>query len=383
VKTYDVLVVGGGIIGCAIALELSRRKLRVAVLDRQQFIQEASWAAAGMLSPAPDCPAAIALVPLARASMNAYPQFVRQVEDGSHNKVGYRPGGTIEAIFHGDPERELDTLVTLHRGLGLACDPLPLADVMHLEPELGRSARAAAMLPDEASIDVRALGSAMLAAIQNGDVESFPNTEVAGLLENNGICGGVRTAAGETISAGQVVLAAGCWSSLIPGMQRLAPTSPVRGQMVALRNFGQPIRHVLRSATGYVVPRNFDHPQSLVGGSTLEYSGYQKRVTSGGIAQILAAVNELVPALRHAEISDTWSGLRPGTPDQLPIIGPTDIQGLTLATGHYRNGILLAPITANLIGDWIIEGRVSLDWEAFSPMRFAHGRSDSAEAAAQ
>jgi len=127
---------------------------------------------------------------------------------------------------------------------------------------------------------------------------------------------------------------------------------------------------VLRSERGYLVPRGAESPQTVVVGSTIENAGFEKRITSGGMEKILAAANELVPELSRAEIVETWCGLRPGTPDQLPILGPTEIDGLVFATGHYRNGILLAPITAKLIGEWIADRRTSMDWDAFSPLRF-------------
>jgi len=174
----------------------------------------------------------------------------------------------------------------------------------------------------------------------------------------------------------QVVLAAGCWSSQIAEAAPYAPTLPVRGQMAALRHSGTPIRHVLRSERGYLVPRGAESPQTVVVGSTIENASYEKRVTSGGLEKILAVANELVPELAKAEIIETWSGLRPGTPDQLPILGPVDFDGLVLATGHYRNGILLAPITAKLTGEWISERRTSFDWEAFSPLRFTRANAD-------
>ncbi|MGB6199431.1 MAG: FAD-dependent oxidoreductase, partial [Candidatus Acidiferrales bacterium] len=147
-------------------------------------------------------------------------------------------------------------------------------------------------------------------------------------------------------------------------------TRPVRGQMVALRSSAAPINRVLRSARGYIVPRDDARPQRLVAGSTLENAGYEKRVTPEGIAHVLEAAQEIVPGLDCAEIIETWCGLRPDTPDHLPILGPTDIDGLTIATGHFRNGILLAPITAKLIADWVTERRTSFDWDIFSPLRF-------------
>ena len=374
-NTYDVVIVGGGIIGGSIAFELSRRNLRVAVLDRQELMHEASWAAAGMLSPAPDCPAAIPLVPLGRASLALYPQFLASIEESSNMRTGYCTDGALEVLFHGDAERELSTLVALHHGLGLACEPLRLEEAGEMEPALGRDARAAALLLDEASVDSRDLNAALLAAIKTAGVTLCPGVEAISLVKDGKRCAGVKTAGG-AFSAGQVVMAAGCWTSRLPEAAPYAPTRPVRGQMAALRHTGKPIRHVLRSERGYIVPRDHASPQELVVGSTLENAGYEKCVTSGGLEQILRAVNELAPELAGAEILETWCGLRPGTPDQLPILGPTDMEGLVMATGHYRNGILLAPVTAKLITEWIAERRTSLNWEDFSPLRFARGNAD-------
>jgi glycine oxidase len=376
VKTYDVVIVGGGIIGGSIAFDLAKRNLRVALLDRQELMHEASWAAAGMLSPAPDCPAAIPLVPLGRASLAMYPKFIGGVEDASGQHTGYRAGGAVEVSCHGDAARELSTLVALHHGLGLACEPLALDETRNLEPALGRDARAAALLPDECSVEPRALISAVLAAAACAGAALCPGIEVISLALEGDKCIGVKTSSGEIFHATQVVLAAGCWSSQIPEAAPYAPTIPVRGQMAALRHSGTSIRHVLRSERGYIVPRNVESPQTVVVGSTIENAGYEKRVTSGGIEKILSAANELAPELAKAEIIETWCGLRPGTPDQLPILGPVDIDGLVFATGHYRNGILLAPVTAELIGEWITERRTSLDWEPFSPLRFPRANVD-------
>jgi glycine oxidase len=376
VKTYDVAIVGGGIIGGSVAYELGQRGLRVAILDRRELMREASWAAAGMLSPAPNCSAAFPLVPLGRAGLALYPQFIGTVEEASGLRTGYRAGGAIEIIRHGDAERELSTLVALHHGLGLGCEPLRLDEARAMEPALGRDARAAALLPDECSVDPRALAGAVLSAAVSVGVTLRPGVEAISLAIEADKCVGVKTASGETFHAAHVVLAAGCWSSQIPEAAPYAQTFPVRGQIAVLRHCGTPIRHVLRSEHVYLVPRNLESPQTVIVGSTLEHAGYEKRVTSGGLEKILAAANELVPELAHAEIVETWCGLRPGTPDQLPILGSANIEGLVFATGHYRNGILLAPITAKLVGEWIAERRTSFSWEAFSPLRFRRENND-------
>jgi glycine oxidase len=371
VNRYDVVVIGSGIIGGSIAFELARRNLKVALLDRQEGGQEASWAAAGMLAPGPDSPATIPLVPLGRASLALYPPFILAVEETTGMSTGYRTGGTLEVLFHGDAERELSTLVALHRGLGLSCEPLPVEEAQLMEPALGRDAQAAALLPDEASVDNRALTAAVLAAAKSFGVRLFPETEVISLIVEGSKCAGVRARGGKNFLAGHVVAAAGCWTSQLTEVAPYAPTRPVRGQMAALRHRGRTIRRVLRSEHGYIVPRDHANPQKLVVGATQEEAGFAKCVTSGGLEQILGAANEIVPELTRAEILETWSGLRPGTPDQLPILGSAELDGLVIATGHFRSGILLAPVTAKLIAEWICDNKTSLDWEPFSPARFA------------
>jgi glycine oxidase len=377
VGTFDAAIIGGGIIGGSIAFELARHKLRVLLLDRQQPGQEASWAAAGMLSPGPDSPAAIPLVPLGRASLELYPEFVATVEEASGCTVGYRHKGTLEIFFGRDAERKLSTLIALHHGLGLPSEALRLEEARRLEPALSGEARAAVLLPYEASVDTRALTDAVLAAASVQGVTTRAGAAVTSLVVEAGRCLGV-VAGGEKFLAKHVVLAAGCYSGEIEGLRNYAPTHPVRGQMVALRSSKARLNCVLRTERGYIVPRDDGRPQKLVVGSTLENAGFEKSVTPAGLEQILRATLELVPELADAALVETWSGLRPDTPDHLPVLGPTDIEGLVIATGHYRNGILLAPVTAKLIGEWLIEQRTSLPLEAFSPLRFPAAEKSSA-----
>ena len=264
-RSYDVVVVGAGIIGGAVALRLAQQGLHVALLDRQDPGREASWAAAGMLSPAPDTPADIPLVPFCRASLDLYPDFVAEIEESSGQNTGYRREGTLEALFSGDAERKLSTLIALHHGLGLPTEPLPLDEARKLEPALGPDLRAAALLPFEGSIDNRALTDALLAAAVANGVELFPNTGVTRLLTAAARCNGViaqraaetlGTAEEISIAAGNVVLAAGAYSAKIAGVLPPSPTRPVRGQMVALRSADVRLRRVLRSEHGYLVPRD-------------------------------------------------------------------------------------------------------------------------------
>ena len=368
--SHDVIIIGGGIIGGSIAWELARRGLHPLVLDRQEAGREASWAAAGMLQTAPESADGFPLVPLARASLALYPDFVAAIEADSGRTVGLRRTGAMEIFFSSGGARALSTFIALHHGLGLPAEALPLDEALEMEPALSRHAQAAALLPQECALDSRALTDAVLAAAVAGGAVVLAGVGVESLIVNGARVEGV-IAAGHRFAADHVILAAGAFSSRLDAARRYAPTRPVRGQMVALLSSAPPIRRVLRSTRGYIVPRDDARPQRLVAGSTLENAGYEKRVTPEGIARVLEAAQEIVPDLAAAEIVETWSGLRPDTPDHLPILGPTELEGLTIATGHFRNGILLAPITAKLIAEWITERRVSFEWDIFSPLRFA------------
>ncbi|HEY6903376.1 MAG TPA: glycine oxidase ThiO [Candidatus Acidoferrales bacterium] len=369
-KKYDVAVVGGGIIGATIALELARDKLRVVVLDRRQPGRGASWAAAGMLSPAPDSPRDTSLVPLLRRSLQLYPDFVAIIGEESGRPTGYARNGALQ-IFRGpNGEADRNAEVAEHRHLGLTAEPIALETAREWEPPIGPSAAAAAWLPDEGTIEPRLLMDAVLSVVRSHRVEICSDCEVTGLVRLNGRCAGVM-ARGEHITAGSVVLAAGCYSGQILEASGFAaayaPTRPVRGQMLCLRSNDVRLRRVVRSHRAYLVPRADGR---IVAGSTLEEAGFKKQVTPAGIKHILEGVLELCPALGSAEVLETWSGLRPGTSDDLPIIGPTEMDGLLIATGHYRNGILLAPVTARLIRNFLTRSHTDFDSQAFSPLRF-------------
>jgi glycine oxidase len=370
VGSYDVAIVGGGIIGGSIAFELAQQKRRVVLLDRQQHGREASWAAAGMLAPAPESQDSIALVPLATASLKLYPAFVAAVEAASGEKVGYRPDGTFVVFFPPEAERQCVQRIELHRRLGLAADSIAVEEAQLFEPALNPAATAVERLPDEASVDSRALTEAVLAAARGQGAELRAGAAVTALTIEKNRCTGV-VAGGERIRAGQVVVAAGCYSGGIDPLQRFAPTAPVRGQMVALRSAKVRLGRALRSERGYLVPRNDGR---IVAGSTLEHAGFEKNLTPAGLTEIYRAALELVPALSDAAVIETWCGLRPDTPDHLPVLGPTEIKGLSIATGHYRNGILLAPITAQLAREWLAEEKTSLPLEDYSPQRFSDPR---------
>ena len=373
-KKFDVAIAGGGVIGGAIALELARAGLRVAVFDRQQPGQEASWASAGILSPAPENPGMISMVEMGKASFARYPEFVARVEEISGMSAGFRPKGTLEALFSHDTKAELSTIIAVHHGLGLKAEPLRAEDARELEPALSEEVEAAVLRPEEASIDNRALTAAVLEAAQRSGAEIFPGNGARAVWREGNCCKGL-VLQNEKIEAQWTIVAAGCFSAAIEGVATYAPVRPAKGQMVALRADDLKIERVLWSEKIYLVPRNDGR---ILAGATVEHAGFDKRVTAGGIEKILSAAIELAPGLKNARIEETWAGLRPDTPDHMPILGPTDIDGLLMATGHFRSGILLTPITARLIREWITEQRVSVDWERFSPMRFQSAATDAA-----
>jgi glycine oxidase len=373
-KKFDVVIAGGGVIGGAIALELARAGLRVALFDRQQPGQEASWASAGILSPAPENPGAVSMVPLGKASMSLYPEFVAQVEEISGTSVGYRPKGTLEALFSHDTKAELSTIIALHHGLGLRAEPLRPEDARELEPSLSEEVEAAVLRPEEASVDNRALTAAILQAAKRRGAEIFSGDGAKAIWREGNRCAGLVLQT-EKVEANWTIIAAGCFSATIEGVAPFAPVRPAKGQMAALRADEVKIERVLWSEKIYLVPRNDGR---ILAGATVEHAGFDKRVTAGGIEKILSAAIDLAPGLANARIEETWAGLRPDSPDHLPILGPTDIDGLLMATGHFRSGILLTPITARLIREWITEQRVSVDWDRFSPLRFQSAATDAA-----
>lgn len=365
-KKLDVAIAGGGLIGASIALELAQAGLRVAVFERGEMGREASWAGAGILSPAPESAAMIPLVGLGKASMALYPAFVQTVEDLSGQSTGYRPKGTLQALFTRDAREELSTVIALHHGLGLQAEPLSAVDARELEPALSEEIEAGVLRPDEASVDNRLLTPAVCEAARRSGVEMFPASRVTAIWRESGRCVGLRLAA-EKVPARWTVIAAGCFSAEIDGAAPFAPVRPAKGQIVSLRHERLSIERVLWSENIYLVPRDGGR---IVAGATVEHVGFDKTLTAGGLQKVFAAALELVPALAEARVEETWAGLRPHSPDHLPILGPTDVDGLLIATGHFRSGFLLTPITARLMREWVTEQRVSVDWDRFSPLRF-------------
>ncbi len=346
-KTWDAVIIGGGIIGVSLALELRHHGANVLVVERSIPGREASYAAAGMLA---DCdPATPAqLRDLAVASARLYPEFVHQLEDESGLHVDLRSDGTI--------------LFTHTAGAASGVIPMTPEETAQLEPEL--SYAAPAVFLSERSVDPRALMSAALKAAKHRGIEVASGAPARELLIESGRVAGVR--AGKThFNAPVVVNCAGAWAGQIAPQP--IPTRPIKGQMLALVARRGLLRHVVRAPEFYLVPRSDGR---ILVGSTEEEAGFDKHLSADTIHRFHQAAASLVAELGQAKILEAWAGLRPGTPDGLPILGRGAIDGYFVACGHFRNGILLAPVTA-LVMTQIVRGQTpSLDISAFAPQRF-------------
>jgi glycine oxidase len=369
-KHYDAVVAGAGVIGASIAFELAAEGLRVAVFDAQNPGREASWASAGMISPAPESSEMASLLPISMASVRLYPEFLQRVEELSGKTVGYRKDGALDLLLNGTSQTEIDEILALHRGAGLRAELLSGPEAREIEPALTGEFRAAIHRPDEASLDNRLLTEATLEAACRKGAEIFPGNGARALWTEGTTCKGLHLQNGR-VEARWTVIAAGCFSARIEGAAAYAPVTPAKGQMMALRCDSVNLKKDLWSGHMYLVPR---HDGRIIAGSTVEYEGFDRNVTVAGMKKILNGAISLVPALESARIEETWAGLRPDSPDHLPILGPTDQDGLLIATGHFRSGILLTPVTARLIREWVTTQRVSTDWAPFNPMRFQQAR---------
>jgi glycine oxidase len=373
IEKADAVVIGGGVIGCAVAWRLGQAGMRAFVVERGKVGGEASHAAGGMLAPLAEAERQDDFFNLAVASLAIYADFTRELKSASGIDVEYRDEGTLYLALTEDDEEELERRWRWQSETGLNVKRLSAGCALELEPLLNRALRFALKFPGDHQVDNRRLATSLHAAARNAGVEFLTQTEAREILTES-LAGrsritGVMTARGE-ISARTVVVAAGSWSSLLRCDEaRHFEIEPVRGQMVAIETPAPAARHVIYSRRGYLVPRLSGY---LIAGSTTERAGYDKRVTVGGVASIIKSAIEIMPCAANQAIIETWAGLRPRAPDGLPVLGADPrVEGLIYATGHYRNGILLTPVTAQAIGELIIKGESHIDLAPFSVARFA------------
>jgi len=357
----EVLVVGAGVVGCAIAWRLQQAGAQCTVLERSIPGAEASSAAGGILAPQAEADGPGPFLELCLASRALYPAFVRELRETSDVDVGFRPCGVLGVQFDEAGVEEARRRIGWQQARGLEATWLDRAASRSLEPELSPEIRGAAHFPGDAVVDNRLLVSALTIAAARAGAR-FVTTQVHGLLERAGRIAGVATDQGE-LGGDAVVIAAGAWTALVPGaLGSPAAVRPARGQMVMVRARVPISRHVVFGAHGYAVPRTDGR---VILGSTVEFAGFEKQVTAGGLATVLGVGLRLFPGLAGAPVVETWAGFRPHTPDGLPVLGPAPRPGLFLASGHFRNGILLTPITASVLTETILGRTPSIDLTPF------------------
>ena len=365
----DVVVVGGGVAGLAVARALGRRGLDVVVVERGQPGEEASHAAGGMLAPQSEADSDDPFFRLQCASRELYPAFAASLRDETGYDIELDRTGTLYLAFTEEDAAELEKRYAWQKRAGLCVERLTADEALALEPSLSDRLRFALRFPLDWQVENRRLVSALTASVKACGVRVWANAPATSLQTEDGRIVGVKVV-NAYLATGIVVLAAGAWSSHIPfttrGGEHL-PTAtpaahehpqvePVRGQMLCFEprgSFLQLLRHghVIYTRRGYLVPRRNGR---LLAGSTTERVGFQKMVTAAGAQTILTNALEISPSLGELELREMWSGLRPRAADEWPVIGPSaEVRGLFYATGHYRNGILLAPLTGELVAGLI------------------------------
>jgi len=350
VKAWDVAIAGGGIIGVSLARELRKYGASVLIVERGEPGREASHAAAGMLAWC-DPALPLSLQALARASGGIYPQFVHEIEDESGMRVDLRQEGTIVCA-----EQTAETAAEWRA--------LTTGELMRLEPQLAYSGQATYWTP-EGSVDPRALIAASVKAAKHRGVDFASGAAVNEVEIEGGQAVAIKTAK-TRYAAGSVVNCCGAWAGQIAPLS--FPTRPIKGQMLCLVTAQHGLlKHVVRAPEVYAVPRSDGR---VLIGSTLEETGFDKRVDTETIQRLHQAAADLVPELGEARMLETWAGLRPGTPDALPLLGATSLASYFVAAGHYRDGILLAPITARIMARVVRGTRSDSDLCAFSSSRF-------------
>lgn len=346
---FDAVVVGGGAVGLSCAWRLAQRGARVALVERSSPPAGATRVAAGMLAPVGEL--SFGEPELLRLTLEAaalYPEFVAELEAVSGRRAGYRPLGALHVALDRDEAAQLRRVHELQRSLELGAEWLPPRRCRELEPGLTPSFNGGVHAPGEAAVDPRALSVALLAACEGAGVELRLGTEVEAALREGERIAGVRTAADEELRAAAVVLAAGAWSGRVEWLPERArpPVRPVKGQALELRtrDGAAPCQRIVASERVYLVPRSDGR---LIAGATVEEVGFDTTVTAGGVHELLREAYRLLPEVAEMELVEAAAALRPGTPDNLPLVGPSPVEGLLWATGHFRNGILLAPLAAD------------------------------------
>ena len=364
-KLPDVIVAGAGIVGLSAACELAKKGARCLVFDRGQAGREASFAAGGILSPqaetAPDSP----LLPLALKARDRHISLAEELLRLTGVAVEHHRYGVLSLAFTDEEEGELVTLTRAQRSLGLRAEMVSREGLFRLEPAAHPDARAAALFPDDHRVDNRRLLEGLKALALSRGVEIREYSAVRGLEVREGRVLAIRTDASR-IEGASLINALGAWAAQLDGAPEPPPVRPVKGHMMSLVD-GPALRHVVYGNHGYIVPRVDGR---LIVGSTMEEAGFDTRVTAEGVAHLIGVATAIAPATKKATIAETWTGLRPGTPDGLPVIGRGAVDGLVVAGGLFRNGILLGPLVGEIAAGLALGEAPTLELKPFDPARF-------------
>ncbi|MFG3103186.1 glycine oxidase ThiO [Streptomyces sp. NPDC048182] len=370
----DVLVVGGGIIGLVTAWRAAQRGLATAVVDPEPG-GGAAQVAAGMLAAVTELHyGEETLLALNLASARRYPEFAAELADATGLDLGYRRCGTLAVALDADDRAHLRELHAFQERSGLTSEWLSGRECRRLEPMLAPGVRGGLRVDDDHQVDPRRLAAALVTACERAGV-AFHRTWAARLTVAADRATGVVTADGTELPAGQVVLAGGSLSGRLDGVPEglVPPVRPVKGEVLRLTMregaplLGRTVRAVVRGNPLYLVPRENGE---LVVGATSEEQGWDTTVTAGGVYALLRDAHELVPGITELALTETRAGLRPGSPDNAPLLGPTGLDGLLLATGHYRNGVLLTPVTGDVLAHALTTGELPSEARPFTPRRF-------------
>ena len=363
---HDVIVIGGGVIGLSIARALALKNVRnVCLVERGECGAEASFAAAGMLAPQAEADRKDEFFDLLCRSRDLYPALASSLQEETGIDIELDLTGTLYLSFSEEDHHELEQRFEWQSKANLPIERLSAYEAQTLEPRISSSISGALLFPRDVQVENRRLLAALTNSIHRFGISVLTETNVEEINVRNGKVTGIQTSKGG-IGSSKVIVTAGAWSDLVGALK--FPMEPVRGQMVCLSAKPQLTRHIVYNPRGYIVPRQDGR---LLAGATTEHVGFLKTVTAGGIKSILVNAAEISPGIDSLPIVSSWAGLRPRAPDGLPVLGPCDeIEGLIYATGHYRNGILLAPLTGELIADAVVEGMIPSELANFSPNRF-------------
>jgi glycine oxidase len=363
----DAIVIGAGIVGLAAARELAQHGASVVVVERRRVGAEASSAAAGMLAPQIHADARTPLLDLCLRARDRHLRLADELRSETGMSVELSPLGEMEVALGEDEERALAARVSWQRDQGLPAELLSADEVRQAEPNVNPDVRRGALFPGDRRLDNVRLVRALAASAVARGAALVTGRPVTSLLVEGGRAAGVR-AGTETLRAPIVLNAAGAWAGLLAGDPWPPPVEPVRGQMVCFEVAPPLVRHVVWSARGYVVPR----PDGRVlAGSTLENAGFDKSVTAGGLRTVLEIALEIVPRLADVPVAETWAGLRPGTPDGIPVLGAGALPGLFHAVGLFRNGVLLGPLAGEAVARLALGRSPGVDLAPFALTRFA------------